>query len=231
MRRKIGILCASDSELEPFLPLLTDITVSESAMLKVYDGRLDGMPAAALYSGVCKVNAAVATQVLLDRYGAEVVVNAGTCGGMSPEVGLFDTVVATETAYHDVAEEILTEFHPWMPSVWFPSDRGLLEAARAVAGRRGNMRFGRIVTGELFVEQERRQSICERFAPLAVDMESAAVAHVCYVNRIPFLSVRTVTDTEEAAGEAVFERNCARASELSRDVVRELLCEWAKAGG
>ena len=60
MRRKIGILCASDSELEPFLPLMTDVTVSESAMLKVYDGRLDGMPAAALYSGVCKVNAAVA---------------------------------------------------------------------------------------------------------------------------------------------------------------------------
>ena len=68
MRRKIGILCASDSELEPFLPLLTDVTVSESAMLKVYDGRLDGMPAAALYSGVCKVNAAVAAQVLLDDW-------------------------------------------------------------------------------------------------------------------------------------------------------------------
>ena len=66
MYRKIGILCAGDSELAPFLPHLEHARTSEKALLKFYEGTLCGLPAVLLYSGVCKVNAAIAAQLLID---------------------------------------------------------------------------------------------------------------------------------------------------------------------
>ena len=115
---KIGILCAGDSELAPFLPMIENRRISEKAMLQIHEGTIEGVPAAALYSGVCKVNAAVAAQILIDSFGGTHIINAGTAGGMDGRFRIFDTVVTAETAYHDVAEDILTEFHPWLNSIW-----------------------------------------------------------------------------------------------------------------
>lgn len=223
---KIGILCAGDSEAEPFLSMLEHPVVSEKAMLRFHQGTIAGIPAAVLFSGVCKVNAAVAAQLLIDACRCGAVINAGTAGGIDPRLSVFDTVVSTETAYHDVGEDILTEFHPWLPSVWFPCDPDLLALARRAAegpeaGRR--VFFGRMVTGEHFVEGEARQRLMAAWAPLSADMETAAAAHVCYVNRVPFLSVRTITDTRDHDGTASFEAHCARASRLSAEFVREML--------
>ena len=69
-------------------------------------GTIRQVPVVALYSGVCKVNAAIATQILLDRFAAHIVVNAGTAGSMDDTVRLFDTVIAERMAYHDVADDI-----------------------------------------------------------------------------------------------------------------------------
>lgn len=111
---KIGILCAGDDELAPFLPLIKGCCVTEKAMLKFYTGRINGIDVAALFSGVCKVNAAIASQLLIDLFGVDAIINAGTAGGMAPDLDVFDTVISTEACYHDVAPDILTEFHPWM---------------------------------------------------------------------------------------------------------------------
>ena len=154
--KKIGILCASDTELAPFLTRMHIEKVTEKAMLKFYEGTFGTVDAVAVYSGVCKVNAAIAAQILIDGFGADAVINAGTAGGMDKDVELFDTIAAEQTVYHDVADDILTEFHPWMKTSYF----------------------------------------------------QAAAAHVCYVNGIPFLSVRTVTDTAEHKGIENFEQNC-----------------------
>ena len=77
--------------------------------------------------------------------------------------------------------------------------------------------FGRMVTGEQFIVDENRDKINEMFAPLSVDMETAAIAHVCYVNRIPFISIHS--------GEENFERNCEKASWLSAEFVRMMLAQ------
>lgn len=175
---------------------------------------------------MCKVNAAIATQILIDSYGCDRVINAGTAGGIGEGVEVFDTIVATEVAYHDMASDILTDFHPWLPSVYFASDENLLSLARKVSAEfqsNGKIRFGRMVTGEQFVEGRERERIQTAYMPLSVDMESAAVAHVCYVNRVPFLSVRTITDTLEHDGCERFEQNCKKASQLSADFVRAML--------
>ncbi|HIQ59851.1 MAG TPA: 5'-methylthioadenosine/S-adenosylhomocysteine nucleosidase [Candidatus Merdivicinus intestinavium] len=229
MTEKIGLLCPSDTELAPFLPLIRDSRKSEAAMLEVWEGNIGGIPAAALYSGVCKVNAAIAAQTLISRFGATAVINAGVAGGIDPDVGLFDVVVTERCAYHDVAEDILTEFHPWMPSFWFESDSRLLAAARRAAGRAGcPVRFGNTATGEQFVTDGGRAALRKRFAPLSVDMETAAAAHVCYVNRVPFLAVRAITDTAEHDGAENFEQNCEKASGIAAEFVRLLLEELAE---
>ena len=80
MLPKIGILCAGDDELAPFLPLLDRRSVRRQAMLTIHEGWISSVPAAALYSGVCKVNAAIAAQVLIDSCRVEAIINAGTAG-------------------------------------------------------------------------------------------------------------------------------------------------------
>ena len=179
---KIGILCAGDSEVRPFLSMLEHPGVSERAMLRFHHGTLAGVPAVVLFSGVCKVNAAIAAQILIDACQCDSIISAGTAGGIDPRLTVFDTVVSTETAYHDVGPDILTDFHPWLPSVWFPCGPGLLALARQAAERLEAERrvfFGRMVTGEHFVEGEARERLAAAWAPLSADMESAAAAHVC----------------------------------------------------
>ena len=223
---KIGILCAGDDELAPFIPLLQDAQLSEKAMLTFYQGSIEGVPAVALYSGVCKVNAAVAAQLLIDTYGCGAVINAGTAGAVAKEREIFDTVVATAAAYHDVEAEILTDFHPWLPDAFFQADKGLLELAKQAICQYNPpypVVFGKMVTGERFIDDEEKRRIADAFHPMSVDMESASVAHVCYVNRIPFLAVRTMTDLAEGGAQALFEQNCRKAAAQSADFVRLML--------
>lgn len=231
---KLGILCAGDRELAPFLPYIAHGITSQKAMLTIHEGDIHGVSAAALFSGVCKVNAAVAAQILIDHYHVDLIINTGTCGAMDASLDLFDTVISTESVYHDVAENILTGFHPWMESVFFPSDRHLLSLAQIAAERTGiehRIIFGRTATGEAFITDEGRAEINAQFHPLSVDMETAAVAHVCHVNRIPFLSIRTVTDTPARRGSGDFERNCEKASAIAKNITLTLIDEIRRAGG
>ncbi len=224
MNIKVGILCAGDTELEPFLPRIQHCATTQKAMLTYYTGQINGVDIVTLYSGVCKVNAALAAQILIDTFHVNCIISAGTAGGIDASVQLFDTIVGTQVAYHDVDDDILTDFHPWMPSIYFEADARLLQAAREIAAQpEYPLRFGCMVTGEQFIADEARSEILRKYKPLSVDMESAAIAHVCYVNRVPFLAVRTITDTASHAGLEHFEQNCARASKIAADVVAALL--------
>ena len=84
------------------------------------------------------------------------------------------------------------------------------------------------MTGEAFITDEGRAEINARFAPLTVDMETAAMAHVCYVNRVPFAAIRSVTDTADHSGIGTFEENCARAAAVSAAVVLDVLRELTR---
>lgn len=228
---KVGIICACDIELEPFLPHIQNCRHSEKSMLKLYEGTIHGVQIVALYSGVCKTNAAVATQMLIDHYPVDYVINAGAAGGMDETLRVFDTVIATEVAHHDMGEDILTEYHPWMPSVYFPSDETLLRLTKEAATRcrsEHEIYYGRMVTGEKFITDEGRADINAAFAPLSVDMETASMAQVCYVNKIPFIAIRCITDTATHSGSENFEKNCKIAAQISKDIVLELLIELAK---
>lgn len=87
------------------------------------------------------------------------------------------------------------------------------------------MHWGRIVTGETFITDEGRQKINDKFAPFTVDMETASIAHVYNVNRIPFISIRCITDTDACRGMCNFEENCAKASRVAKNITVDLLNE------
>jgi adenosylhomocysteine nucleosidase len=225
---KVGIVCAGDEELAPFLPLIENCKITEKSMLKFHEGKINDVEVVALYSGVCKVNAAIATQILIDTFSVNIIINSGTAGGMDPHLEIFDTVISTEVEYHDVAPEILTEFHPWLEKSSFAADEELLNLSKNSIKKLNlpyKIYFGKMVTGESFITDEGRQEINEKFSPLTVDMESASVAHVCYVNKIPFISIRTITDTPKHRGIEYFETNCKNASEISKNITIALLSE------
>lgn len=228
---RIGILCAGDDELAPFLPLIDDCKLTEKAKLKFYEGTIGGVDVVALFSGVCKVNAAIATQILIETFRVGAVINSGTAGGMDPGLQILDTVISTEVAYHDVAEDILTEFHPWMESCFFCADKRLVDLSKVAAKMFHNVHWGRMVTGEAFIDDEGRKAINDQYAPLSVDMETAAIAHVCYVYEIPFISIRSITDTATHSGTDNFEKNCQTASAIAKDITIALINEWQKCGG
>jgi adenosylhomocysteine nucleosidase len=225
--KKVGIICAGDREVAPFIPMIRDCAVSEKAMLTFYSGVIENVSVVTLFSGVCRTNAAVATQILIDTYGCGIIINAGTAGGMDNKIKLFDTVVSTESAYWDVAEEILTEFHPWAETIFWQADKKLIDTAKKAcfANHPGNIFFGRMITGEAFIEDQYRSEVMKKFSPLSVDMETAGVAHVCYINKIPYIAVRTITDTADHKGINAFDENCDKASQISADIVRAMLSE------
>lgn len=225
---KVGIVCAGDREVAPFLPIIEKTKITEKAMLKFYEGTISGVEIVVLFSGVCKVNAAIATQILIDTYHADYIINAGAAGGMDAKLEILDTVISTEVAYHDVAPNILTEFHPWLETVFFKADRELLSLSEKAVEKLKpvhNVFWGRMVTGEAFISDEGRKAINEQFAPLTVDMETASIAHVCYVNKIPFISIRSITDTASHSGTGTFEENCDKAAAIARDITVALLEE------
>lgn len=221
---RIGVLCAIDRELSPFLEKLQPKPLPPQAMLTFYQGSLGDHQLILVRCGVCKVNAAIAAQALIDRFQVDLLINSGTAGGIDPSVQLFDTVISEKITYHDVAPHILTRLHPFMESVYFHCDPRLLSLMRQCAPALSTpLRFGSTVTGEQFIDAGMQEAIRQQFAALSVDMEGAAIAHVCHVNQIPFLMIRSITDTPTHSGMDHFEQNCEKASGLACEATLALL--------
>ncbi len=225
---RIGIICAGCEEVEPILKEMEITKTTEKAMLKIHEGTLWGIDTVALFCGACRVNAAIATQVMIDLYEVDKIINIGAGGGMDPMVRVHDTVIAEECVYCDIQEDVLTGYHPWMKSDWFVSDPDLLLSARKAAQKissKYKIHFGKIATSEKFIIDEGRKEIMEKFSPLSVDMETAGIAHVCYVNKVPFLAIRTITDTEEFSGDDNYNGNLEEATLIGRDITKALFEE------
>lgn len=219
---KIGIIGPSEDEIMPFINELSKKEEEHKAMLTFYKGKYKNIDVVALYSGVCKVNSAIATQILIDKFDVTHIILTGVAGAIDNRLKIGDTVISTKIAYHDVNEDILTEYLPWMKDNYFKGDSNLIDLCKDI-NVENNIYFGKIVTGEAFISDKGRKEIIERLNPLCVDMETGSVAHVCYVNKIPFIAIRSITDTENECGVDVFEENCTLASRNSIEVLKTIL--------
>lgn len=223
---KIGIIAPSEDEITSFIDKIENSKIDSVAMLNFHSGKFKGKEVVALYCGVCKVNSAIATQILIDRFNVTHIIVTGVAGAIDSRLSIGDTVISTEVSYHDVEDGILTEYHPWMESIYFKADSELTKISRIVIEENTFVQriyFGKIVTGESFITKKNRKSIIQNYNPLCVDMETASIAHVCYVNRIPFIAIRSITDTENECGIENFEINCVSASENSINILEKIL--------
>lgn len=222
----IGVIGPSEKEIIGFISKIENRREETYAKLKFYSGSFKGIDVVSLYSGVCKVNAAIAAQILIDRFKVTSVIVVGVAGGINKDLNIGDIVVATQTTYHDVKPKILTEYHPWMKDEYFKCSYSLVELGHRAADDTkfdGKIYFGKIVTGEAFINNAGRQEIIKQFNPLCVDMETAAVNHVCYVNDVPFIAIRAITDTDKHRGDSNFRKNSVSASERALMFLEKLL--------
>lgn len=193
---KVGIVIAMDKEFQRVRELLIGAEDIEVEGRKFVTGRIGENDIVLLQCGIGKVNAAIGATELIDRFNPDAVVSTGVAGGASTSLNVQEVVVATETCYHDVycgSEQAYGQIMG-MPAR-FTSDQQLLEKALSIdCGVKINQ--GLTVTGDWFVDsREKMRSIIEHFPDaMAVDMESAAIAHVCCLRKVPFISFRIISD-------------------------------------
>ncbi len=131
---------------------------------------------------------------------------------------MFDTVVCTAAVFHDTDNEIYTDF-PILDEPVFYTDKRLLTLAQKAAGRmEREIYFGPATTGDRYVEPIHPEAFC-------IDMETAAAAHACYLNRVPFVAIRSVSDKDKEAGQEAINRNYDKAAYQSYRFVCSMLEE------
>ena len=151
--------------------------------------------------GIGKVNAALGAQRMINEFHPDVIISSGCAGGNGDDIHIQDVIVSREVTYHDVycgrAIDDTTVYGQvqGLPAR-YAADPHLLEKAKALNIEGINIHDGLIVTGDWFVDsKEKMRSIIEKFPEAkAVDMESCAIAQTCYINKVPFISFRVISD-------------------------------------
>lgn len=192
----IGIIIAMDKEFRRVLALLDNVRETEHGGRRYVSGTAGGNTVTLHQCGIGKVNAAIGAAGLIDGFAPDAVVSTGVAGGASTELRVQDVVVARQTCYHDTycGDDVAYGQIPGMPAR-FDADPVLLSKAAALdCGTR--IHTGLTVTGDWFVDsREKMREIIGRFPEaLAVDMESAAIAHACHRRGVPFISFRIISD-------------------------------------
>lgn len=201
----IGVIGAMPTEVTLLKSRLSNLTSEKVAGLEVFKGQLHGKTVVVCQSGMGKVAAGAATQLLITKYGIQAIINSGIAGNMSGKVGLGDVVLSKEVTYHDAEISMINQHYPNMDS--YMGDAGMIAAAEK-ACRETNTPYivGKIATGDKFIgETKLKNSIKEFCDPDCVEMEGAAIAHVACKNDIPFLIIRAMSDyaDEKATEELV----------------------------
>jgi adenosylhomocysteine nucleosidase len=217
----IGILGAMQSEVMGLVEAMRVEETGTTAGIQYWTGELSGRRVVVARCGMGKVSAAMGVQHLIDAWGVSCVVVCGLAGGLAAGLRVGDIVVGETFVQHDLdASPIFPRFQvPGLGIERFEATPGLITAAeasaRAVAVELGTasptlesvgsataaVHRGLIVTGDQFIKGEQRHAILNDFPDaLCVEMEGGAIAQVCYLNAVPFVIVRVVSDT--ADGEA-----------------------------
>lgn len=194
---KIGIIVAMGSELEMLLPLVEEIKETTVNGFLIYQGRMGDNEIALMRTGIGKVNAAVGAISLIDSFNPDLLVNTGIAGGTGRGAGILDVVIADKVGYHDVycGPGNARGQVQGMPELFDCRGAALVNLA-AVSGN-PRVKRGTIASGDLFVSTpaELEAVLAVRPEAIAVDMESGAIAQVCWIRDIPFLAIRVVSDT------------------------------------
>lgn len=197
----IGIIGAMDEEVAKLKDALKDVRTEERGGLSFVIGQLGGREVVVVRSGIGKVNAGACTQVLIDRYQVDHIINTGIAGSLDAHIDIGDIVLSEDAVQYDMDATgfgyALGEV-PRVGALSFRADQRMIEIAEE-ENRRVNPDIhtfiGRVCSGDRFVSKnETKEWIFEHFQGRCVEMEGAAIAQIAYLNRVPFLIIRAISD-------------------------------------
>jgi adenosylhomocysteine nucleosidase len=231
---KIAVIGAMDIEIAYLVSQLENKTETELFGYTFYSGMLCGRQVTILKCGVGKVNAARGTQLVIDRFAPDAVLNTGIAGGLDPALQVGDAVVAGGLVQHDfnvtafghARGYLCTGVDHDMPTVFTPDpalSAVLRQAAVGVLGEKAVM-DGIIATGDMFVAgADTRRKIRETFHAAAAEMESAAIAQTAAYAGVPFAILRVISDRADGSATETYDQFERKAAKCSASIIEEFL--------
>lgn len=216
----IGIIGAMEEEVAILKEKMSEVTVLEKAGMEFFKGILGGQQVVIVRSGIGKVNAGICTQILADVFQVNAVINTGIAGSLKAEINIGDIVLSTDTMQHDVdAREFGYEIGqvPRMDTKIFPADKTLRAIALKVCHQVNpeiQVFEGRVASGDQFVaDKETKEKIIANTQAYCTEMEGAAIGQAAYLNGIPYLVIRAISDKADDSAHVdypTFEREAIR---------------------
>jgi adenosylhomocysteine nucleosidase len=230
---RIGIIGAMEEEVSRLKAEMSAVTTRTKAGMEFFKGRLCGVEAVVVRSGIGKVNAGICTQILADDYGIGAVINTGIAGSLRNEINIGDIVVSEDALQYDVHVEAFDYAPgqiPRMDTLAFPADKRLIALAESVCKEVNpdiRMYRGRVVSGDRFIsDHEMKKELRAVYNGSCAEMEGAAIAQAAYLNGIGCVILRAISDkADDSAAEDydTFEKKAIRHSvNLVRGMLQKL---------
>ena len=220
--KRIGIIGAMDLEVEHLKSEMQISRIVDKAGMEFYTGTLKGVDVVIVRSGIGKVNAGLCAQILADVFQVTHIINTGVAGSLNAKLDIGDILISRDALYHDVDVRIfgyqLGEV-PQMGCREFKADKAMIEAAVSSCKEVNpdiHVEVGRILIGDQFIsDKAKKDTLIADFQGDCTEMEGAAIAHSAYLNKIPFVIIRAISDKADDSAEMdypTFEREAAKHS-------------------
>lgn len=220
---------AMEEEVSCLQDIITVHNSINKAGMVFFEGKLEGKDVILVHSGIGKVNAAICAQILIDIFGVERILFTGVAGAVATKLRIGDIVIGSDVMYHDLD---CTQFGyelgqvPRLKVRAFPADKELVRLAREAAARVGEsgVFVGRILTGDRFIADRcLAMELGSKLGGLCTEMEGAGVGHTCYLNGIPFLLIRCISDQANGTAPADFSKFYREAAKTATMIIKYIL--------
>ena len=219
-----------DEEREEIINIMKDVEVKQVYNLRFLVGKIQGKNCIIAKSGVGKVNAARTTQIMIDNFELSYVINIGVAGAINGLLNIGDVIIAKHVVQHDFDITAFDHSKGYITGVGdrVKSDEQLVSEFEQVIEsqpeKNYRIKMGIVATGDIFcTEIWMKDKIRVKFDADVVDMECGAVAQVCYLDRIPFIAIRCVSDTPNGDNASTFDENLKMASRRCANILKECL--------
>ena len=220
---KFGIIIAIERELQAFLKSGSDISEHQVGTWKVYETQMHGHQILALQSGYGEIDAAAATQLLITWGSCDTILNFGVTGALELGLQVADLFVVRKTCHYDydVSPIDPVQKHQYIdfPDQYIPLDDSLIRQALEICP---SLQEVTVASGDRFVEDQSVKRELNALGCQICDMEIAAIARICFLNRVPCLSVKCISDTYEGNG-GDFIQNVTRSAEAAFRVLDAII--------
>ncbi|MBR1772677.1 MAG: 5'-methylthioadenosine/adenosylhomocysteine nucleosidase [Eubacterium sp.] len=210
----IGIIGAMDKEVNDLKSVMggpgDSLTpkIEKHAGMDFCEGTLGGQDVVLVRSGIGKVNAAVAAEILVAVFNVKAIINTGIAGSLDANIDIGDIVLSTDSLEHDMNVKGLGYERGVVPdqeASIYPADAELRAVAKEACEKVCpdiNVFEGRVVSGDIFVsEKAMKDKMVKDFGGTCTEMEGASIAHVAWLNQIPYLIIRSISDKADDSAE------------------------------